>query len=68
MGATMAGLFPSLGDGIVRIAEVIEVLESNGYTGQYVMETDVSLTEGMPALGEGPMLGVARSLAYLRTL
>jgi inosose dehydratase len=68
MGATMAGLFPSLGDGIVRLAEVIDILETGGYTGQYVMETDVALTQGMPAIGQGPMLGVARSLAYLNGL
>jgi inosose dehydratase len=68
MLATREGLFPSIGDGIVRIAEVVAVLESNGYEGWYVMETDVALTEGEPPLGEGPMLGVARSLTYLRSL
>jgi len=68
MQATQAGLFPSIGDGIVPIAEVIEVLESTGYDGWYVMETDVALTEGEPPAGEGPMLGVARSLDYLRSL
>jgi len=68
MEATQAGLFPSIGDGIVQIAEVVEALESGGYDGWYVMETDVALTEGEPPLGEGPVLGVARSLAYLRKL
>ena len=68
MQATQAGLFPSIGDGIVPIAEVIEVLESTGYDGWYVMETDVALTDGEPPAGEGPMLGVARSLDYLRSL
>lgn len=68
MAATQAGVFPSIGDGIVRIAEVVDVLESGGYSGWYVMETDVALTDGEPALGEGPVLGVARSLAYLRSL
>ena len=32
------------------------------------METDVALTEGEPPAGEGPVTGVARSLAYLRAL
>ena len=32
------------------------------------METDVALTEGEPPAGEGPMIGVARSLSYLRSL
>jgi inosose dehydratase len=68
MAATQAGLFPSIGDGMVRIAEVVDVLESNGYDGWYVMETDVALTDGEPAPGAGPALGVARSLAYLRSL
>jgi inosose dehydratase len=68
MQATQAGMFPSLGDGIVRLAEVIEVLEAGGYDGWYVMETDVAITDGVPADGEGPVLGVARSLDFLRSL
>ena len=68
MAATQAGLFPSLGDGIVPLAEVIEVVESSGYDGWYVMETDVALTDGLPPEGEGPVTGVARSLDYLRSL
>jgi inosose dehydratase len=68
MQATQAGLFPSLGDGIVPLAEVVEILESNGYDGWYVMETDVALTDGEPPLGEGPIRGVERSLAFLRAL
>jgi inosose dehydratase len=68
MSATQAGLFPSIGDGIVKIAEVVEALEAGGYDGWYVMETDVALTEGEPPAGEGPVTGVARSLAYLRAL
>ena len=67
MSATQAGLFPSIGDGIVKIAEVVEALEDGGYDGWYVMETDVAL-KGEPPAGEGPMLGVARSLSYLRSL
>ena len=67
MSARQAGLFPSIGDGIVKIAEVVEALEDGGYDGWYVMETDVAL-KGEPPAGEGPMLGVARSLSYLRSL
>jgi inosose dehydratase len=67
MAATEAGLFPSIGDGMVRIAEVVEALESQGYDGWYVMETDVFLNE-LPAEGEGPVRGVERSLAFLRSL
>jgi inosose dehydratase len=68
MAATQAGLFPSIGDGMVKIAEVVEALERGGYDGWYVMETDVALMDGEPPAGEGPVLGVARSLAYLRSL
>lgn len=70
MAATAAGLFPSLGDGVVRIGEVIETLERHGYDGWYVMETDVALTaaEADPPAGEGPVKGVERSLAFLRHL
>jgi inosose dehydratase len=67
MEATREGVFPPIGDGDVRIAEVVQALEAQGYDGWYVMETDVMLP-GEPAEGEGPALGVARSLAYLRTL
>ena len=68
MAATQAGLFPPIGDGIVPIAETIQVLEAGGYEGWYVMETDVALIGGEPAEGDGPMLGVARSLDYLRSV
>lgn len=68
MTATEAGLFPSLGDGIVPVAAVIDTLERAGYCGWYVMETDVMLTDGDPPAGEGPVRGVERSLAFLRTL
>jgi inosose dehydratase len=68
MAATQAGLFPSIGDGMVRIAEVVEALESAGYDGWYVMETDVAITDGEPPLGSGPVRGVERSLEFLRSL
>lgn len=68
MQATQAGLFPSLGDGMVPVGEVVQLVEAAGYDGWYVMETDVALTEGEPPVGEGPVLGVARSLEFLRTL
>lgn len=68
MEATFAGLFPSLGDGIVPIADVVRVLEAVGYAGWYVMETDVALSDEIPGAGEGPMLGVARSLEFLRSI
>jgi inosose dehydratase len=68
MGATQAGLFPPLGDGMVPIARVLETLIERGYTGRYVIEQDVAITDGVPPVGEGPVVGVARSLEYLRSL
>ncbi|MFM2072836.1 MAG: hypothetical protein RLZZ623_3100 [Actinomycetota bacterium] len=68
MQATQAGLFPPLGDGHVQLAQVIDELEARGYDGWYVVETDVALTDGEPPIGEGPALGVGRSLEYLRSL
>jgi inosose dehydratase len=68
MAATQAGLFPPLGDGMVPIARVIETLIERGYTGWYVLEQDVAITDGEPPAGEGPVLGIARSLDYLRSL
>jgi inosose dehydratase len=68
MSATQAGLFPPLGDGVVQIARVIETLTDRGYAGWYVIEQDVAITDGVPPVGEGPVLGVARSLEFLRSL
>jgi inosose dehydratase len=68
MGATQAGLFPPLGDGVVAISRVIDTLIDRGYTGWYVIEQDVAITDGEPPVGEGPVLGVARSLEYIRSL
>ena len=68
MAATQAGLFPPLGDGVVPIVRVIETLIDRGYLGWYVIEQDVAITDGEPPVGEGPALGVARSLEYLRSL
>ena len=68
MAATQAGLFPSLGDGSVPLAEVVISLEAGGYRGWYVIETDVALTDGEVPPGQGPMLGIARSLEYVRSL
>jgi inosose dehydratase len=68
MSATQAGLFPCLGSGDVPVAETIHAVESNGFQGWYVIEQDVAITEGDPPVGEGPVLGVAQSLRYLREL
>lgn len=68
MRAVQEGLFAPLGDGDVPIDEVIITLEDQGYAGLYVLEQDVALTDGAPAVGEGPARDVAKSVAYLRSV
>ena len=68
MEAVQAGIFPSIGDGMVPIAEVVRSLEAQGYDGWYVIESDVAITDGEPPLDAGPQLSVARSLDFLRSL
>jgi inosose dehydratase len=65
--AVKAGLYRPLGQGASRIAEVVELLESNGYGGWYVLEHDVVLG-GEPRPGEGPWRDGQRSLDFLRSL
>ena len=68
MGATQEGLFPAAGSGDVPIAATVQTLEQAGYTGWYVLEQDVALLGGEPALGDGPVHGVRQSIEYLKTL
>lgn len=68
MGATQAGLFPAAGAGDAPIAATIQALEEQGFSGWYVLEQDVALTDGEPPLGEGPVVGVRQSIDYLRSL
>jgi inosose dehydratase len=68
MAAVQAGLFPNLGEGDVPIADTIASLERQGYGGLYVLEQDVAITDGEPPPGEGPVRGVAKSVAFLRSL
>ncbi len=65
MEGVQLGLFPPLGDGMVPIAEVIEILVGAAYSGWYVIEQDQAIADH-PAAGAGPVLGVARSIEYLR--
>ena len=48
MAAVQEGLFASLGEGDVPIAETITSLEQQGYDGLYVLEQDVAITAGEP--------------------
>ncbi len=66
MEGVQAGLFPSLGQGDVAVADVVLTLENAGYTGWYVIEQDTAITGPLPGEGEGPGTGVAESMRYLR--
>ena len=63
--AVQAGLFPPLGEGDVAVGDVVRELENRGYQGRYVLEQDLAITDGEPARGEGPILGVRTTLDYL---
>jgi inosose dehydratase len=65
MQATQSGLFTPLGQGDVDIAGVVQMLESSGYEGSYVIEQDTAITGPLPAEGEGPVTQVRSSLEYL---
>jgi inosose dehydratase len=68
MAAVQEGLFASLGEGDVPIAETITSLERQGYDGLYVLEQDVAITDREPPAGDGPVRDVAKSVAYLRAV
>jgi inosose dehydratase len=62
--AVAAGMYRPLGQGDVDIAGIVRTLETNGYSGWYVLEQDTVLT-GDPE-DEGPVQDVRASVAYLR--
>ena len=61
--AVRDGMFRPLGLGDVDIRGLVDLLESSGYSGWYVLEQDVMLS-GEPA-GEGPAADVRTSLQFL---
>jgi len=48
--------------------QVINVLESAGYQGWYVIEQDCAITGELPAEGAGPALMMNKSMDYLKSL
>jgi inosose dehydratase len=66
--ATQVGLFRPLGQGDANIAEVIELLEGTGYERWLVLEQDTAITGEEPPVGQGPVLDVQASVAYLNAL
>jgi inosose dehydratase len=65
--AVAAGMYRPLGTGDVDFARILSTLDSQGYTGWYVMEQDAVLTEE-PAPGGGPVADVRASLGFLERL
>jgi inosose dehydratase len=62
--AVRQGVFQPLGDGDVDVERVIDVLQSSGYQGWYVLEQDIMLREE-PEEEEGPIDEVRKSLAFV---
>jgi len=68
MEATRDGVFCAAGDGDVKIAEAIEVMESNGYEGWYVLEQDMAIVGDQPRDAKISTAGVRRSISFLAQL
>lgn len=64
--ATQDGIFPSAGAGMIPIAAVIDVMVEGGYDGWYVLEQDMALSGPLPAIGEGPIVGIKESIAFIK--
>ncbi len=65
--AVIDGLFLPLGDGSVDILGFIDLLETQGYRGWYVIEQDAVLT-AEPDPGDGPIVAAARSFSFLENI
>ena len=63
-GAAKKGAFRPLGEGDVDVGRLLDVLAGDGYSGWYVLEQDAVVERG-PKDGEGPVLDVGKSLAYI---
>ena len=62
--AAQKGAFRPLGEGDVDVGRLLDVLEGVGYSGWYVLEQD-TVVESEPKEGEGPVLDVGKSLAFV---
>jgi inosose dehydratase len=63
--AAKKGAFRPLGEGDVDVGRLLNVLEGAGYSGWYVLEQD-TVVEDEPTEGEGPVLNVEKSLAFVK--
>ena len=64
--AVRAGIYVPLGEGDVDFATIVTELGNAGFDGWYVLEQDTILAD--EPRDEGPVAGVRRSIAYLRSL
>ena len=64
--AVRAGMYRPLGKGDAGIADIVGALEAHGYQGWYVLEQDTVLQD--EPVGAGPVVDVAASVAFLRSL
>ena len=64
--ATQQGIFPSVGAGMIPMGEIIDVMVEGGYDGWYVLEQDMALAGPLPAIGEGPIVGIRESIAFIK--
>jgi inosose dehydratase len=62
--AAQMGAFRPLGEGDVDVGLLLDALEGAGYSGWYVLEQD-TVVESEPQEGEGPILNVGKSLAFV---
>ena len=62
--AAQRGAFRPLGEGDADVGRLLDVLEAAGYSGWYVLEQD-TVVESEPKEGEGPILDVGKSLAFV---
>jgi inosose dehydratase len=65
--AVKTGLFKPLGQGDLRIDDLLQQLEGTGYQGWYVLEQDVILSQE-PASGTGPVHDAKLSIDYLEQI
>jgi inosose dehydratase len=65
LDATRHGLFTALGQGDARIAEVMNALQSHGYSGWLVLEQDTAITGDEPTVAGGPMRDARESIAFI---
>lgn len=62
-----AGMFAPIGEGDIDFAAIVAELDRVGFDGYYVLEQDIMI-DGEPAVGEGPIVDVKKSLAALQAL